>query len=221
MNIRTGILAFILMVPASTPRIGAQTPVVRTGEDVGRELDEVGRIATVLLDGDLCRKILTRRALDRIFLIDPKDPWVAGDNFDVNHENFIATKKILIRLSRLVPYPCDVNLWMPFPEKPDKIQILIRNANEWSQFWTWGKLTQDMPVEMKSVLQSGKREKVMGRSGMVSVLAPVYDSLGEIAGLVEVIAAEPGARLPQVHAKLKDGNRGGASGDSGQVIPAR
>ncbi len=221
MNMGKGFLACLLMFPALVPFAGGQDTAVRTREDVIRELDEVGRIASVLMDGDVCRRILTPRALERIFLVDPKDPWVAGDNFDVNHENFIATKKILIRLSRLVSYPCDVNLWMPFPDTPGKVQILIRNANEWSQFWTWGQLTQDMPLEMKRVLESGQREKVTRRPQMISVLAPVYDSLGEIVGLVEVIAAEPGSKLPQVHAKLRRGNSIGASGNPGHVAPAR
>jgi hypothetical protein len=170
---------------------------------VARDLDDIARVATVMVDGDLCQRIMTKRALEHMFAVDPKDPWAASDNFDVNHEPYIATKKTLIRLSKLAAYPCDVNLWMPFKEKPDKIQVLIRNANEWSQFWTWGKLTQDMPAEMKRVLESGKREKVTRARGMISVLAPVYNSLGEIAALVEVIAPEPGTKVPQVHAAVR------------------
>jgi hypothetical protein len=59
-----------------------------------------------------------------------------------------------------------------------------------------------MPAEMKRVLESGKREKVTRVPGMISVLAPVYNSLGKIVALVEVIAPEPGAKIPQVHASL-------------------
>jgi hypothetical protein len=40
---------------------------------------------------------------------------------------------------------------------------------------------------------------------MISVLAPVYDSLGDIAALVEVVAYEPAFRPPQVHAKVLGG----------------
>jgi hypothetical protein len=177
-------------------------PQQRAKEDVARDLDEVARIATTMVDGDLCGKIMTSRSLEKMFVADPKDPWAASDNFDVNPEPYIAVKKTLIRLSRLVPYNCDVNLWMPFRERPGKIQVLIRNVNEWSQFWTWGNLTQDMPPEMKRVLESGKREKVTRVPGMISVLAPVYDSLGDMVALVEVVAFEPGAKAPQVHAGI-------------------
>jgi hypothetical protein len=206
-----GSLLIILVVPLASAQ-GLGTPA-RTKEDVARDLDDIARIATVMVDGDVCQRIMTKRALERMFAVDPKDPYAAGDNFDVNHEPYIATKKTLIRLSRLVPYSCDVNLWMPFQDKPDKIQVLIRNVNEWSQFWTWGKLTQDMPAEMKRVLESGKREKVTRMPGMISVLAPVYNSLGEIVALVEVIAPEPGAKIPQVHASKRSLGISSAGGE--------
>jgi hypothetical protein len=168
----------------------------RTKEDVLRDLDEVARIATVMVDGDVCRKIMTDRALGFMFAVDAKDPWAASDNFDVNDEPYVQTKKTLIRLSKLLPYPCDANLWMPFADRPDKIQVLIRNVNEWSQFYAWGMLVQDMPAEMKRVLETGRRETVMRKSGLISVLAPVKDSLGDIVALVEVVSLEPGAAPP-------------------------
>ncbi|MCC7342862.1 MAG: hypothetical protein IT170_17405 [Bryobacterales bacterium] len=46
-----------------------------------------------------------------------------------------------------------------------------------------------MPEEMKAVLESGQRRTVRLRQNMISVLAPVYDSLGDIVGLVEVVAS--------------------------------
>jgi hypothetical protein len=41
---------------------------------------------------------------------------------------------------------------------------------------------------MKSVLDTGERVTVSRRPGMTSVLAPVYDSLGDIVCLVEVVS---------------------------------
>jgi len=199
LTIYTTCLLLIFLV-ASATSAAAQSSSPRTKESVAKDLDEIARTATVMLDGDVCQKIMTKRSLGHMFAVDPKDPWAASDNFEVNYEPFIQAKKTLIRLSRLVPYACDVNLWMPFQEKPDKIQVLIRNVNEWSQFWTWGMLTQDMPPEMKRVLETGKREKVMKKAGMISVLAPICNSLGDIVALVEVVAMEPGVEAPQVHA---------------------
>lgn len=212
MNRRFGVLTFAIFVSAycfaSFAREDA-TPA-RTKQSVTHDLDEVARTASIMVDGDVCQQIMTPRALSFMFAVDPKDPWAASDNFDVNDEPYIQIKKTLIRLSRLLAYPCDVNLWMPFADRPGKIQVLIRNVNEWSQFWTWGTLVQDLPVEMKRVLETGRRETVMQKPGLISVLAPVRNSLGDTVALVEVVALEPGATPPGVHARLGTTAQGAA-----------
>jgi hypothetical protein len=154
--------------------------------DVERQLDEVARVATVMVDGDVCRRIVTPRALASIAKVDPRDPFAASDNYDVDPAAFLQTKKTLMRLGRLAPFPCDVNLWMPLAA--GRIHIVIRNPNEMSQFWTWGALHQEMFPPMKQVLETGRRITVKQKPGYISVLAPVYDSLGDVAGLVEVVA---------------------------------
>jgi hypothetical protein len=160
----------------------------QTHESMARELEEVARIAAVMVDGDVCQRIMTERSLKKLFAIDPRDRWAGSDNFDVNHEPFIQTKKTLIRLARLRPYPIDCNLWMLFKENPRQIQILIRNKYEMSQFWTWGVLYQEIPPEMAEVISSGKAKTVTGKEDFISVLTPVYNSLGETVGLVEVVS---------------------------------
>ncbi len=155
---------------------------------VERDLDDVARIATVMVDGDLCRRIVTPRALEFMNRKDPRDQWADADNYDVNDEAFNATKKTLIRLSRIVDYPVDVNLWMPLEGQPPRIQVVIRNRHEMSQFWEWGQLYQPMFPEMQTVLSTGRRVTVERKPGFVSVLAPVRNSLDEIVGLVEIVA---------------------------------
>ena len=166
-------------------------PLAAAEREIARELDDVARIASVMVDGDACRHIVTPRALEYMFKNDPRDQWVAGDNYEVNDAAFIAVKKILVRLSHLASFRCDVNLWMPISGHPDKVRIVIRNSNELSQFWPWGVLYQDMIPAMKRVLETGQRVKVVEKPGWVSVLAPVYDSLGDIVGLVEAVTQEP------------------------------
>jgi hypothetical protein len=164
-----------------------------TGADreVTRDVDDVARIASVMVDGNVCRRIVTPRALEYMFKNDPHDQWAAGDNYEVNDAAFIAVKKTLIRLSHLAPFPCDVNLWMPIAGHPDKVRIVIRNANELSQFWPWGAIYQDMIPPMKEVIESGHRVTVTEKPGWISVLAPVYDSLGDVVGLVEAVTQTP------------------------------
>ena len=95
-----------------------------------------------------------------------------------------------MRLARLCPEACDANLWMPLEGNPEPVQVLIRNVYEMSSFWNWGNLHQPMPDEMKRVLTTGERVTFRGKRGMISVLAPVYDSLGNIVALVEVVSQE-------------------------------
>jgi hypothetical protein len=157
-----------------------------SGDRFTRELDDAARVATVMVDGDACRKIVTARAMDYLLRNDPKDRFLAGDNYEVNHDAFDSVKKTLIRVSRLVSFPADANLWMPIPGHSDKIRVVIRNGNELSQFWPWGALYQNMIPEMKTVLDTGRRITVAQKPGWVSVLAPVSDSLGDIVAVVEV-----------------------------------
>ena len=153
-----------------------------------RELNEIARISTIMIDGDVCQHIVTERALAHMLHSDPRDEWQAGDNYDVNNEAFIQTKKTLIRLAMLAPYPVNVNLWMPVPTTHD-IQLVIENKNNLSQYWTFGDLRQAMPPEMEEVLKTGKPATIQKTPGMLSVLAPVRNSLGEIVGLVEVVSS--------------------------------
>ncbi len=170
-----------------------------TSEDpqpIEQELDHIGRVASAMVDGDLCQRIVTAQALALMFKNDPNDPFLAGDNYDVNDVEFNTTKKTLIRLARLAPFPCDVNLWMPIDGYPGKIQVVIRNVNELSQFWSFGLLYQDTIPPMQTVLDSGHRVTVKNKPGWISVLAPVYNSLGNIVGLVEVASRTDRATRP-------------------------
>ena len=161
--------------------------VSQSSERAG-SLDQVARIASVMVDGEICKRIETPRSRQFALLKDPRDPWRASDNYDVDDEAFIRTKKTLMRLARLCENSCDVNLWMPLPSDRNRIQVVIRNVREMSQFWPWGALNQETPPEMKRVLESGQRSTVRQKPGMDSVLAPIYDSLGDVVGLVEVVS---------------------------------
>jgi hypothetical protein len=179
----SGILSGIVAFNHSS--IGyAQSP---TRESMTRELEEVARVVTVMVDGDVCQRIMTERALKKLFVINPEDRWAGSDNFDVNAEPFIQTKKTLMRLAKLRSYPIDCNLWMLFKENPRQIQILIRNRYEMSRFWKWGVLSQEIPSDMAETLSSGKPKTIIGKDNLISVLTPVSNSLGEIVGLVEVV----------------------------------
>jgi hypothetical protein len=58
-------------------------------EQIQKQLDEIGRTATVMVDGDVCQRIVTKRALEFMTKKDPNDPYLDGDNYDVNDEPYI------------------------------------------------------------------------------------------------------------------------------------
>jgi hypothetical protein len=174
-------------VSAAATTVPAASVVSATAAQQQQDLSEIARVATIMIDGDVCQHIVTPRALAHMLHPDPRDKWQAGDNYDVNDAAFIQTKKTLIRLAMMAPYPVDVNLWMPVPTTQD-IQVVIRNKYDLSQFWN-GELKQAMPAEMQEVLTTGKPVTVHKVPGMISVLAPVRNSLNQIVGLVEVVSS--------------------------------
>jgi len=156
--------------------------------DMKRELDDVARVGSVVVDGDVCQKIVTQRAKEFLFAKDPRDEFLAGDNYDVDDVAFNTVKKTLARLSHLSSFPADVNLWMPIEGHSGKIQLVIRNKNEMSQFWNWGELYGDMVPQMETALKTGQRVTVTSKPGWISVLAPVHNSLGDVVGLIEAVS---------------------------------
>src|SRR5689334_6286481 len=89
---------FILMTSLSACRAAMPS----TSEELARELDRVAQVATVMVDGDVCQRIVTDRALTFMLHNPSRDKWADADNYDVNEAAFTQTKKTLIRLSHLV-----------------------------------------------------------------------------------------------------------------------
>jgi len=45
-----------------------------------------------------------------------------------------------------------------------------------------------MVPQMETVLKTGQRVTVTNKPGWISVLAPVYNSLGDVVGLIETVS---------------------------------
>ncbi len=114
------VVSFMVLVSGNA-KLNPEAPT-----DLERELDDVARVGSVVVDGDVCQKIVTQRAKEFLFARDPRDEFLAGDNYDVDDVAFNTVKKTLARLSHLSSFPADVNLWMPIEGHAGKIQLVIR-----------------------------------------------------------------------------------------------
>ena len=177
------VLALLILTSLSALAAEARKP----SSTLIASIESIARTASVMVDGDVCERILTPRARQFLLRNPSRDQWAAADNYDVNEQAFTLTKKTLMRLALLVDYPVDVNLWMPLNQDGTLIHVVIRNRFEMSQFWTWGALSQPTPEPMRRVLENGLALSVQDKPGFVSVLAPVKNSIGDIVGLVEVV----------------------------------
>jgi len=188
-TIPAALLGLSLLAVAGWARRGRAEAAADRPDPMLEELRNIARVASVIMDGDDCLDIVTERAAELMFLTHPRDRWYGSDNYDVNHEVFVRNKKLLIRLSRLASFPVDCNLWMKCKKRPEKIHLVIRQVNGYSQWYSFGQMAIDPPPEMKKVLETGRPLTVAGRrSDYVSVLAPVFNSLEEVVGLVEVVS---------------------------------
>ena len=171
------------------PAATTQPEPVKTVES---QLDELGRIASALVDGELASDIVTDRAAKLMFRKDPNDPYAGPDNYDVNFEPFMQTKKLLIRLERLVDFPVNCNLWVRCEGRPDLVHMVIRQNPGWSQFYTWAMQATEPTPEMTRVLEKGERVFVRAKPPRdhIVVLAPIRDSLGDVAGFVEIVTRQ-------------------------------
>ena len=182
----------VLAVAAGVPEARTAPATTKPRDPRARAADEARRLATIasaVLDGDECMEIVTDRAAELMFKVDPRDKWIGSDNYDVDRDKFTRTKKLLIRVSRLSELTADCNLWLRTKKRPEKIHVVIRQVNSLSSFYTWGQMVVDPPKEFLPVLKDGRTVVVTGkRPNVVSVLAPVRDSLGDVVGLVEASA---------------------------------
>lgn len=109
----------VLFVVASLLAVvvgAANLRIDKGAEEMQKQLDDVARIGSVMVDGDVCQRVVTPRAKEFLFATDPRDQFLAGDNYDVDDAAFNSVKKTLIRMSAFSFFPLrrefvDANRW--------------------------------------------------------------------------------------------------------------
>ena len=92
-------------------------------------LSEVARVASVMVDGDEARRILTARAMHHIAHPDPDYRFLSADYYDVEHETFLRMKKTLLRLERLIQVRCCTALWVPVEGQEGQVTLAVQNLS--------------------------------------------------------------------------------------------
>jgi hypothetical protein len=156
---------------------------------VRAELIRLAEIAAGLLDGDEIAHIIEPRAMHHIAHPDTKYRFLSADYYDVDHERFLRTKKLLLRIERLARVPVDGSIWVPVPDR-EAVTLAVQNGTH-HRYYEFGSAQMATPAEMREVFQTGRLVDAPSRPGdpLVTVLAPVRDSLGDVVAVVELTAS--------------------------------
>ena len=169
--------------PRRTP-VGKKIKKVRTQKKL--TLDQIANDTGCSIDH--LKRIITERAMHYIANPNPEHRYLAGDYFDVDHELFGRTKRLMIRIARLSDAQVSTSAWVPVPGQP-KVTVAVHNGVR-HRYYGFGQESVETPPEMQEAFGTGRLVSVGPEPGkaLATVLAPVRDSLGEVAAVVELTA---------------------------------
>jgi len=162
-----------------------------------KALSETARVASVMIDGDEARLIITEQAMHYIAHPDPEHRFLAGDYYDVDHGTFLRMKKTLLRLERLPGCPCSASLWVMVEGLAGHVTLAVQNGSM-HRYYHFGQEKLALPAEMAHCLETGQTvvAPLEHPCQTITVLAPVFDSLGDVSGIVELAARHPDSQSP-------------------------
>lgn len=176
--------------------------------EVKKELAEVARIGQAFIDGDECRKLWAPGA----------QTFMTGDDMNYDNAVTVPVKKALFRLERLSRVPCSVALWRRRPDFPGSGEAMLFGScgtpegatKPGNRGYVPPKMTREMKkgfLEGKSswkVRRNPRSAETMVDRGLdqptreidgkwtVQYFAPIKDSMGEVAALLEVFTVANG-----------------------------
>jgi hypothetical protein len=158
-------------------------------------LVETARVASIMVDGDETKRIMTERAMHYIAHPDPEHRFLSGDHYDVDHAHFLRMKKTLLRLERLPGFDCSASLWVCVEGLDGTMTLAVQNGSM-HRYYRFGEEKIEAPVEMIECVATGQTvvAPLEHPSQTLTVLAPIFDSLGDVIGIVELSALHPASR---------------------------
>jgi hypothetical protein len=152
---------------------------IKVNAKLRRETEErlrrLARAATVLVDGDAFKGI-------------PVDPDLnTGDDYRVDHDKFIAVKKTLMKIKRLEDGDVGIITWRRFKDEADitvpvdSHPCAVRPGNH--------PITPAMAAAFEGGTAVQELDWPWRGCPILSVCAPIRDSLDDVVGIVEVFAS--------------------------------
>ncbi len=161
-----------------------------------RAMEGVARVASVMVDGDEAARIIARRAMRYIAEPDPDYRTLAGDYYDVDHATFLRMKKLLLRLERLLDFTCSTSLWVPVEGSTGYMTLAVQNGSI-HRYYRFGQLRMETPAEMAECIKAAEPvvAPLEDPTRTLTVLAPAFDSLGDVTAVIEFSALHPAAHV--------------------------
>ncbi|HOX08195.1 MAG TPA: hypothetical protein PK280_17500 [Planctomycetota bacterium] len=152
------------------PKINA-----RVRRETEERLRRLARAASVLVDGDAFKAV-------------PVDPAInTGDDYRVDHEKFIAVKKTLMKIKRLEDGDAGIITWRRFKDQADitvpvdSHPCAVRPGNH--------PITPAMAEAFEGRTAVQELDWPWRGCPILSVCAPIRDSMDDVVGVVEVFAS--------------------------------
>ena len=161
--------------------------------DTLARLVHVGEIARVLLDGDEASRIITGDAMYHLANESEEFRHLTLDHYNVDGPTFVRMKKLLLRLERLADVPVNSSLWVPVGTT-GRVTVALQNGNV-NRFYEFGQRSIEMPDAMVRCFKEAVVVELPPEDGkaLVTALSPVFDSMEEVAAVLELSAAISGS----------------------------
>lgn len=148
-----------------------KAPVRRETE---QRLRRLARAATVLIDGEAFKNIALRPELN------------TGDDYAVNHANFLTVKQMLMKIKRLEDGDIGVTSWRKWKDTEmeqvcpvDLYALSVRPGNH--------PMTPAVAAAFNG--ETTIHEISMHATPIMSICAPIRDSMDDVVGVVELFAS--------------------------------
>ena len=143
--------------------------------ELSRALVELAETAATFADGDACVRL---------------SPRGEGDDYDVDADAFNCLKRTLLLAGRLAEKRLGAaapgtGVWMM---RGGRAELVVAGSPSPEQFAGWNSYSVEPPPAMREAFAGKPGVAADEARGLVSAFAPVRDSLGQVAAVIEFCA---------------------------------